>query len=68
VSFVIKVSNYGTQHPQWIGPDTRIGPKRLVSREEARLFPTELDAVFEIKIFEHLFPAGVQFDLQSEAT
>lgn len=52
--------------PQWIDRSTRLGPKRMVPWDEARVFPTEADAESEIRGFAILLPDGVRFELEDE--
>ena len=65
MSYVVKITGHAPD-PQWIGHNTIIGTKRLVSRDEARVFPTEEDALWEIRAFHLLLPDGAQFELQEE--
>lgn len=64
MSYVVKVCDHGPPDPQWIGHNTVIGPKRLVGRDEARVFPTEDEAMREIDVFRNLLSGGVQFELE----
>jgi hypothetical protein len=54
-------------HTQWIGHNTLIGPKRLVGHEDARVFPTDIEAMWEIDAFRVLLPDGAQFEMQGES-
>ncbi len=65
VGYVVKITGH-SQSPQWIGHNTVIGPKRLVDRDDARVFPTEHEATREIDAFRVLLPDGAQFDLEDE--
>jgi hypothetical protein len=65
VGYVVKITGH-SQTPQWIGHNTVIGPKRLVDRDDARAFPTEHEAMWEIDVFGHLLPAYAHFDLEDE--
>src|SRR5580700_11509892 len=44
MAYLVRITGHGTPDPQWIRHYTLIGPKRLVSRDEARVFPTEVEA------------------------
>jgi hypothetical protein len=66
MGYVVKVSGHGPADPEWIGHNTLIGPKRLMPRREARVFPTEVEATREIDNFRVLLPDGVQFELEEE--
>ena len=63
--FVVKITGHPAA-PQWIGHHTAIGPKRLVPRQEARVFPTEFEAECEIDAFRPLLSDGLEFELQDE--
>jgi len=65
VGYVVKITGH-SQSPQWIGRSTVIGPKRLVDRDDARVFPTEHEAMREIDVFGHLLPACAHFELEDE--
>jgi hypothetical protein len=65
MGYVVKITGH-SQLPQWIGHNTLIGPKRLVTRDEARVFPTEAEAEWEIDTFRPLLPDGAQFELEDE--
>jgi len=66
MSFVVKISGESPAWPQWIGHNTPIGPKRLSPRHEARVFPSEVEAQWEIDIFKVLLPDGLQFEIEDE--
>ncbi|HXY33302.1 MAG TPA: hypothetical protein VEI07_03680 [Planctomycetaceae bacterium] len=66
MGFVVKVTGDSPSGPQWIGQNTRIGPKRMGPRDEARVFPTEAEAQWEAEIFRLLLPDGVQFEIEDE--
>jgi hypothetical protein len=65
MGYVVKITGH-SQSPQWIGHNTLIGPKRLVTRDEARVFPTEAEAEWEIDTFRPLLRDGAQFELEDE--
>ena len=65
MGFVVKITGHATA-PQWIGHNTTIGPKRLVPRDEARVFPTEFDAESAIDAFRPILPDGLEFELDGE--
>jgi hypothetical protein len=66
MGFVVRVRGHGPSEPQWIGHNTTIGPKRLGDRDEARVFPTEDEAMREIDLFRLLLPDGAQVELEDE--
>jgi hypothetical protein len=67
MAFVVKVREHGHPNAQWIGNAPTGALNRPVPREEARVFPTELDAVVVIKVLERLLPYGSKFELQGES-
>jgi hypothetical protein len=66
MAYLVRITGHGTPDPQWIRHYTLIGPKRLVSRDEARVFPTEVEARWEIDVFRLLLPDGVHLELEDE--
>jgi hypothetical protein len=66
MGYVVKVSGHGPADPQWIGHNTPLDPKRLVSRNEARVFPSESEAMWEIRKFRALLPDGTQFKIETD--
>jgi hypothetical protein len=65
MGYVVKITGH-SQSPQWIGHNTVIGPKRLVDRDDARVFPTERDAMREIDAFRVLLSDDTQFEFEEE--
>jgi len=66
MGFVVKIMGDSPMWPQWIGQNTTIGRKALVMRDEARVFPTEIEAKWEVDSFRLLLPAGVEFAIEDE--
>jgi len=65
MGFVVKITGHAAA-PQWIEHNTAIRPKRLVPRDEARVFPTEFDAESAIDAFRPLLTDGLEFELEGE--
>lgn len=64
MSFVVRVVDEKSGSGGWIVPHYTIGMRRVGTRDEARVFPTEADADSEIEIFREL--AGDKFSFEIE--
>jgi len=56
MGFVVRISGHIENSPQWIGHNMTVAPKRLVDRDQARVFPTEFEAGQEQTLFGPFLP------------
>jgi len=66
MGFVIKVTDQESNSSQWVAPHSTIGVRRMASREEAHVFPTQAHAEFEIEILRNLLSEKFRFEIESD--
>jgi hypothetical protein len=66
MGFVVSVSDQESGSSRWIAPHTKIGVRRLASRDEAQVFPTQSHAEFELEIFRNLLGDKFRFEIQPD--
>jgi hypothetical protein len=64
MGFVVRISGRIENSPQWIGHNMTVGPKRLVDRDQARVFPTEFEASREAETFRAILTDGLKFEIE----
>lgn len=64
VGFVVRVIDNESGGSRWIAPFTPIGVRRMGQRDEARVFPTQADAEFEVEIFRELSGEKFRFEVE----
>jgi hypothetical protein len=63
MGFVVNVTDQESGSSRWIAPHTMIGVRRLASRDEAQVFPTQSHAEFEVEIFHTLLGDKFRFEI-----
>jgi hypothetical protein len=63
--FVVKIADASGNVSRWIGCHTLCGARRVVPRDEARVFESEEHATRAIEGFRDLMPDTFRFEIES---
>ena len=64
MGLVVRISGRIENSPKWIGHNMTVGPKRLLDRDQARVFPTEFEARHEADTFRAILNHELKFEIE----